>query len=59
MGADHRARVDRPGPAGVAPYRSGRFALDGLNQYALPDDGIGAYTQDWGEVSRARAVCGY
>ncbi|MER8186027.1 phosphodiester glycosidase family protein [Kitasatospora sp. NPDC094015] len=32
--------------------------LGGLNQYALPVDGIGAFTTAWGPASRARAVCG-
>ncbi len=32
--------------------------LTGLNQYALPVDGVGAFTSHWGVVSRLRAVCG-
>ena len=35
-----------------------RIPLRGLNQYALPLDGIGAFTGRWGPVSRLRAVCG-
>jgi phosphodiester glycosidase len=32
--------------------------LRGLNQYALPVGGIGAFTGRWGPASRRRAVCG-
>jgi hypothetical protein len=35
-----------------------RIALGGLNQYALPVGGVGAFTSRWGAVSRRRAVCG-
>ncbi len=35
-----------------------RYTLGGYNQYALPQNGIGAFTSDWGTVSRERAVCG-
>ncbi|HEY3686335.1 MAG TPA: phosphodiester glycosidase family protein [Streptosporangiaceae bacterium] len=40
--------------------RAGRteLAVRGLNQYALPVGGVGAFTHDWGAVSRLRAVCG-
>ncbi|THV38708.1 phosphodiester glycosidase family protein [Glycomyces buryatensis] len=34
------------------------YALDGLNQYALPQNGIGLFTPEWGLEERARAVCG-
>ncbi len=36
----------------------GALPLRGLNQYALPVDGIGAYTPQWGPASRVRATCG-
>lgn len=32
--------------------------LRGLNQFALPVHGIGAYTGDWGAMPRIRATCG-
>jgi hypothetical protein len=35
-----------------------RIPLRGLNQYALPVGGVGAFTGHWGPVSRLRAVCG-
>ncbi|WP_027945410.1 phosphodiester glycosidase family protein [Amycolatopsis taiwanensis] len=58
MGVDHRARLATLELAGTAHTSRGTFAVDGLNQYALPVDGIGLYTHDWGTVSRARAACG-
>jgi hypothetical protein len=38
--------------------RQGTFGFAGLDQYALPVNGIGLYTHDWGRTSRARAACG-
>ncbi len=35
-----------------------RLPLRGLDQYALPVGGVGAFTARWGPVSRLRAVCG-
>ncbi|MGW5643492.1 phosphodiester glycosidase family protein [Saccharopolyspora sp. NPDC003752] len=58
LGVDRRARVSSVSLTGVV--RSGGTTADlaGLNQYAVPVGGIGLYTSAWGEVSRARAVCG-
>ncbi|MFJ4693819.1 phosphodiester glycosidase family protein [Streptomyces sp. NPDC088766] len=58
VSGDGRARLDRLTLDGtlVAPGR--RWPLGGLNQYALPEDSIGAYTSDWGSASRVRAACG-
>lgn len=58
LGIDRRARISRLSVAGEALGPTGVVDVDGLNQYALPVGGVGAYTGDWGEVSRARAVCG-
>jgi Phosphodiester glycosidase len=33
-------------------------ALGGLNQYALPENSVGAFTSGWGSASRVRATCG-
>ncbi|MEU6477037.1 phosphodiester glycosidase family protein [Streptomyces sp. NPDC047017] len=52
------ARTDRLTLSGSVTTPEGRLALGGLNQYALPVGSIGAYTGEWGAVSRARAVCG-
>ncbi|MFF2806544.1 phosphodiester glycosidase family protein [Streptomyces sp. NPDC058000] len=58
IGYDHRARLDRLALRGAVRSASGSWPLRGLNQYALPQDGIGAYTARWGRTSRERAVCG-
>ncbi|MGA8113702.1 MAG: phosphodiester glycosidase family protein [Actinocatenispora sp.] len=61
VGVDGRARLGSLRLVGsyTAPGRSGgRHELGGLNQYALPQNGVGAFTHDWGTVSRQRAVCG-
>jgi hypothetical protein len=42
----------------LPPYGHLRIPLRGLNQYALPVGGVGAFTGHWGSVSRLRAVCG-
>ncbi|WP_433463641.1 phosphodiester glycosidase family protein [Spirillospora sp. CA-128828] len=58
LGTDRRGHVARLHMSGTV--RSGRtsLALRGLNQYALPVGGVGAFDARWGDVSRQRAVCG-
>ncbi|MFJ8478136.1 phosphodiester glycosidase family protein [Kitasatospora sp. NPDC094011] len=58
VGVDGVARTDRLELHGRVWTPDGSWPLGGLNQYALPVGSIGAFTADWGEVSRARAVCG-
>ncbi|MFF7407493.1 phosphodiester glycosidase family protein [Streptomyces murinus] len=58
VGTDHRARLDRLTLAGSVATPAGSLPLKGLNQYALPEDSVGAYTSAWGSASRGRAVCG-
>jgi len=58
MGADHRVRLATLALTGTARTAEGTFGIEGLNQYALPVNGIGLYNHDWGTTSRARAVCG-
>ncbi|NEA60364.1 phosphodiester glycosidase family protein [Streptomyces sp. SID13666] len=58
IGADGAARLDRLRLRGAVVTPSGTWELAGFNQYALPVDGIGAYTSAWGPASRARASCG-
>ncbi|MFC9238892.1 phosphodiester glycosidase family protein [Streptomyces decoyicus] len=58
IGYDRRARLDRLTLRGAALTSEGALPLRGLNQYALPVDGIGAYTPQWGPASRVRATCG-
>ncbi|MFR0354235.1 phosphodiester glycosidase family protein [Streptomyces sediminimaris] len=58
VGVDRRARLDAMALTGSVRTPAGRLPLGGLNQYALPVDSIGAFTSDWGGVSRVRATCG-
>ncbi|WP_369825072.1 phosphodiester glycosidase family protein [Kitasatospora sp. Root107] len=58
VGLDGRARFGRLALAGTVRSPAGAVPLEGLNQYALPVGGVGAFTADWGAASRARAVCG-
>lgn len=58
VGADGRARLDTLTLDGTVTAAPGRLRLAGLNQYALPENSVGAFTADWGSVSRRRATCG-
>lgn len=58
VGVDRTGRIARLSVTGKAFGPRGMFDLNGLNQYALPQNGIGVYTSDWGTVSRKRATCG-
>ncbi|MEU6507564.1 phosphodiester glycosidase family protein [Streptomyces sp. NPDC046942] len=58
VGTDGRARLDRLSLAGTVTTPEGRLTLKGLNQYALPENSVGAFTSRWGSASRERAVCG-
>jgi hypothetical protein len=58
VGGDRVGRVSSLHLTGTIRDGRLRLTLRGLNQYALPVGGIGAYTSEWGTVSRLRAVCG-
>jgi exopolysaccharide biosynthesis protein len=58
VGADRVARLDRLSLSGSVTAGGRTLALGGFNQYALPVNGIGAYTSLWGAADRERAVCG-
>ncbi|CAM5641765.1 hypothetical protein SAVIM338S_06290 [Streptomyces avidinii] len=58
VGVDGRARPARLTLSGEITSPGKWLRLHGLNQYALPVDGIGLFTSEWGSASRARAVCG-
>ncbi|MEU9667657.1 phosphodiester glycosidase family protein [Streptomyces bobili] len=58
VSGDGRARLDSLALTGTVTTLGRRLPLGGLNQYALAENSIGAYTSDWGGVSRARATCG-
>jgi hypothetical protein len=55
---DGTARLDSIALSGSVTTSGGALPLRGLNQYALPVGSVGAFTSDWGEISRMRAVCG-
>nr|WP_328842411.1 phosphodiester glycosidase family protein [Streptomyces europaeiscabiei] len=55
---DGTARLDSIALDGSVTTAEGDLPLRGLNQYALPVGSVGAFTPDWGSVSRMRAVCG-
>jgi hypothetical protein len=58
VGTDRIGRVSHLRLAGTITHGRTRISLRGLNQYALPVGGVGAFTSAWGTVSRLRAVCG-
>ncbi|MEU1706846.1 phosphodiester glycosidase family protein [Streptomyces sp. NPDC005706] len=58
VGTDRRARMDRLSLTGSVTTRRGKLPLGGLNQYALPQNSVGAFTSRWGGASRVRAICG-
>ncbi|WP_218005234.1 phosphodiester glycosidase family protein [Actinomadura macra] len=58
VGADRRGRVARLHLTGTISAGDVTVPLRGLNQYALPVGTAGAFTSQWGTVSRLRAVCG-
>lgn len=58
VGTDRRARIDSLALDGSVRSRADHVVLGGLNQYALPVGAVGAFTPEWGSVSRARATCG-
>ncbi|MFH8346484.1 phosphodiester glycosidase family protein [Streptomyces sp. NPDC018045] len=58
VGFDRRARLDRLALRGAVVAAGTALPLRGLNQYALPVNGIGAFTSRWGPTSRVRSTCG-
>ncbi|BCJ31375.1 phosphodiester glycosidase family protein [Actinocatenispora sera] len=58
VGVDGRARLGTLTLAGSIVTPGHRYALAGLNQYAVAEGGIDAFTSAWGATSRERAVCG-
>jgi len=58
VGVDGRGRLGRLVLQGVARTRDVQYELRGLNQYAIAQNGIGAFNIAWGSASRKRATCG-
>ena len=59
VGIDRVGRLAQVAFEGKAFTRQGGgFAIDGFNQYALPENGIGVFDRAWGTPSRKRSTCG-
>jgi hypothetical protein len=58
VGKDGVGRLDRLTLRASLRTRNATIEIDGLNQYAISEGGIGAFDWRWGTVSRQRAICG-
>jgi hypothetical protein len=58
VGANGRAQLGTLTLRGSVLTPRGPLSLAGVNQYAIADGGIGAFTPGWGTTSRERVVCG-
>ncbi|GAA5121028.1 phosphodiester glycosidase family protein [Pseudonocardia adelaidensis] len=58
VGTDRVARIDRLRLEARAIGPSTTYEVVALNQYAVPEDGIGIFTHEWGDVDRAHTLCG-
>ncbi|ASU83223.1 hypothetical protein CDO52_10955 [Nocardiopsis gilva YIM 90087] len=54
--SDGTGRIQRVRFTGSATLPSGPLRIDRLNSHEIPDDGVGAFTSDWGEHPRERAT---
>jgi hypothetical protein len=58
VGVDRKGRLGRLVLQGLALTRGTRYELRGVNQYAIAQNGIGAFNSLWGSANRKRATCG-
>ena len=58
VGTDRVARIDRLRLEASVRGPSRTYEVVALNQYAVPVNGIGIFTPEWGDVDRARTLCG-
>lgn len=58
VGANGRAQLGTLTLRGSVLTPHGQLTLAGVNQYAIADGGIAAFTSAWGTTSRERVVCG-
>ena len=58
VGVDRKGRLGRLVLRGLALTRDTRYDLRGVNQYAIAQNGIGAFNALWGGANRKRATCG-
>lgn len=56
--ASGRARVDRVRFGTSVQVGTSTVPVGALNQYAIPPDGVGLVTPEWGGADRARTLCG-
>jgi hypothetical protein len=56
--AGGRATMTELSLDGAVSTPAGTTDLDGFNQYAIRQGGVGAFTSVWGEANRKRATCG-
>ncbi|QZZ26396.1 phosphodiester glycosidase family protein [Streptomyces sp. ST1015] len=57
VGVDHEGRA-RLGTLPFTATTNTGLPVSGLNQYALAQNSVGAYTSRWGDTPRTRATCG-
>ncbi|AYY12380.1 phosphodiester glycosidase family protein [Actinobacteria bacterium YIM 96077] len=55
---DDGAQIGELSLEGTITTPSGTTEVDALNQYAIEEGGVGAFTSDWGTADRRRATCG-
>ncbi|MDF3051000.1 MAG: hypothetical protein K0R87_2638 [Pseudonocardia sp.] len=58
IGDDGAARVDRLRLEATVRAPQAEWPAVALNQHAVPVDGIGIFTNVWGDYDRARTLCG-
>jgi hypothetical protein len=58
VGVDRKGRLGRLVLQGLALTRDTRYDLHGVNQYAIAQNGIGAFNSLWGSANRKRSTCG-
>ncbi|MEV4740274.1 phosphodiester glycosidase family protein [Streptomyces sp. NPDC049555] len=58
VGTDGVGRLEELELDGSVETPDDDLPLSGFNQYAIPVDGIGAFTPAWGRASRLRSTCG-
>lgn len=58
VGTDGTGRLGSLSLEGAISTPDSTLKLDGLNQYAIKVDGIGAFTPEWGTATRKRSTCG-
>lgn len=58
VGVNRKARLAELELEGEVRTDKATFDIEGHNTYALAEDGIAVFTDEWGEADRVRATCG-